>query len=232
MSKQLKIAIIGDFNFTFNSHHATNMAIEHSQRLLDLEVNYYWLRLKEASEMKKSSFYNYDAIWFAPGESENLFYTRNILHAVIHLQIPVLITGEAFKPFIDLLISNYNLNPNKEKLISENLVSGEKFEQTEVHPLSSQFEKIYASHARIELTSSRYSLYPRLVNYLKDEVIDIEALNQFEEPEVISLKNHDFCVAAMFCPQICSTREVPHPLVTAFFNMAHQLSNKQAPKIG
>ncbi|MDX1444628.1 hypothetical protein [Lishizhenia sp.] len=232
MSRQLKIAIIGDFNFTFNSHHATNMAIEHSERLLELEVSYYWIRIKEASEMKKNAFYDYDGIWFAPGDSESIFYVTNILHTVVQLEIPVLITGEAFKPFIDLLIANYNLNPNKEKLISENLVDGNRFEPIEVYPVSPQLQKLYAAHTRQELSSSRYSLYPSLINYLKDEVIDIEALNQFEEPEIISLKNHNFCVASMFCPQICSTREMPHPLITAFFNISHQLNQKVQPKIG
>ncbi len=30
----LKIAIIGDFNFAFNTHHATNMALNHAENFL------------------------------------------------------------------------------------------------------------------------------------------------------------------------------------------------------
>jgi CTP synthase (UTP-ammonia lyase) len=55
-----------------------------------------------------------------------------------------------------------------------------------------------------------------LISALTDFLIDIEGFNQFEEPEIISLKNHDFFVACGFCPQISSTRELPHPLVYTF----------------
>jgi hypothetical protein len=37
--QQLKIGIIGDFNFTFNTHHATNMALDHAGRFLEVEMH-------------------------------------------------------------------------------------------------------------------------------------------------------------------------------------------------
>jgi CTP synthase (UTP-ammonia lyase) len=44
----------------------------------------------------------------------------------------------------------------------------------------------------------------------------VEAYNQFEEPEVISLKKQVFFLACAFTPQISSTREIPHPLIYTF----------------
>jgi hypothetical protein len=35
MSESLKIAVLGDYNFTYNSHQATNLAIDHASRFLD-----------------------------------------------------------------------------------------------------------------------------------------------------------------------------------------------------
>ena len=43
MSDALKIAIIGDYNFTFNAHHATNLSLDHSSEFLEFEINYYWI---------------------------------------------------------------------------------------------------------------------------------------------------------------------------------------------
>ena len=43
MSEALKIAIIGDYNFTYNSHHATNLSLDHAAEFLELETNYYWI---------------------------------------------------------------------------------------------------------------------------------------------------------------------------------------------
>ncbi len=222
MPDRIKIAIVGDFNFSYNAHHATNLSLEHSQNLLDIEISYYWIRINEASSMKLNQWKNYDAVWIAPGPFENVFFLSNVLQTVLESGIPTLITGDAFKVLIEILIANYNLNPNKEKLISDNLVSGESFHNVEVYPVSKELKKLYHDAGRIELSSSRYSLYPQLINYLKDDVMDIEAINEFEEPEIISLKTHDFCVATMFCPQICSTREMPNPIITAFLNYIFQ----------
>jgi CTP synthase (UTP-ammonia lyase) len=80
--------------------------------------------------------------------------------------------------------------------------------------------QLYDNFSTIELSSSRYSLYPQLISQLITEIIDIEAWNQFEEPEIIRLKNHTYFMACGFCPQISSTREIPHPIIFTFLKNA------------
>jgi CTP synthase (UTP-ammonia lyase) len=58
---------------------------------------------------------------------------------------------------------------------------------------------------------------------LKGRFIDIEAVNQFEDPEIVSMVGHDFFVACSFCPQISSTRDIPHPLIYTFLKAALEL---------
>ena len=58
------------------------------------------------------------------------------------------------------------------------------------------------------------------------EILDIEAYNQFEEAEIVSLKNHAFFVACGFCPQISSTREVPHPIIYTFLKASKVYNEK------
>ena len=53
MSEALKIAIIGDYNFTFNAHHATNLSLDHSSEFLEVELNYYWIKISEALKHKE-----------------------------------------------------------------------------------------------------------------------------------------------------------------------------------
>lgn len=124
------------------------------------------------------------------------------------------------RSLIEVLINSYQLNPNGEKLISDNLVEGNHFERVQIIPHSKEFIQIYENHNTTELTSSRYSLYPQLIYSLTSEIVDVEAYNQFEEPEVISLKSHPFFVACGYCPQISSTREIPHPLIYTFIKAA------------
>lgn len=231
MSQSLKIAIIGDYNFTYNSHQATNLAIDHSGRFLEVDISYYWIKINEAAAFKAPSYEQYDGIWIAPGPFNNLFFLHGILKVISQLNRPTLLTGESFKSFIEVLINNYQLNPNNEKLISDNLVDGNSFEKVQVIPHSGNFIQLYNNHSTTELTSSRYSMYPQLIEHLVHEFIDIEAYNQFEDPEIISLKNHPFFVACGYCPQISSTREIPHPLIYTFIKACMLVSEKQLQKL-
>ncbi len=214
--KSIKIAIIGDYNFTYNTHHATNLALDHASYFLEVEVNYYWIRLEEACQLKGSQFQEYDGVWFSPGPFKSPFLLDGTIDLILKQNLPTFITGEAYKSLVDVIIHRNNLNAHGEKLISDNLVAGEIFQRVEITPHSKALIKLYENHNNIELTSSRFSLYPQLISFLEENQIDIEAYNQFEEPEIISLKSHPFFLACGFCPQISSTREIPHPLVYTF----------------
>lgn len=216
MSQSLKIAIVGDYNFTFNSHHATNLALDHSAQFLDFDVNYYWIKLSEVIKFRPQHFEQYDGIWVAPGPIKNEFFLHGIIKEIIGKSTPILITGDGYRTLLEVLINTYQLNSKREKLISDNLVEGDQFEKLFISPHSGAFQKLYENYSNVELTSTRYSLYPQLIASLENDIADIEAYNQFEDPEIISLKNHNFFVACGFCPQISSTREVPHPIIYTF----------------
>ena len=223
MSQVLKIAIIGDYNFTFNAHHATNLSLDHSSEFLKFEVNYYWIKISEALKYKDVYFDKFDGIWIAPGPIENAFFLNGVFKKIAKKLIPVLITGEGFKIFLEYLVTQNQLISDQQKLISENLVSGNSFERIKLEPKSKAFQKLYENFNLVELTSSRFSLYPQLVDKLKSRFIDVEAVNQFNDPEVISLKNHDFFISCAYCPQVSSTRDLPHPIIYTFLKMSNQL---------
>jgi CTP synthase (UTP-ammonia lyase) len=214
--EQFKIGVIGDFNFTYNTHHATNLAIDHAARFLDVEVSYYWLKVNDVLSMKAQQFSNYDGFWIAPGPFINPFFLNGVIDLLMQQNSPVFITGDGFKNLLEVLVVKYNLNSNGEKLISDNLIGGNLFERISINPQSKVIRQLYEVRSKDELASARYSMYPQLISALKSEVIDIEAINQFEDPEIISLKNHVFFVSCGFCPQISSTRELPHPLIYTF----------------
>jgi CTP synthase (UTP-ammonia lyase) len=227
MSGSLKIAVIGDYNFTYNSHQATNLSLDHAADFLELELSYYWLKPSEAIQQKPLYFENFDGFLFAPGPYQNVFYLNGLIRTILNMNVPTLVTGESFKGFIEVLIQLYHLHQHSEKLISDNLISGNSFEKINIQPHSKEFIQLYDNFSKIELSSSRYSLYPQLINHLSSEVINIEAWNQFEEPEILSLKRHSFFIACGFCPQISSTREIPHPMIYTFLKSSLLKRNNQ-----
>ena len=216
----LKIAIIGDYNFTFNAHHATNLSLDHASIFLDVEINYYWIKVSDVAQEKANYFTKFDAFWIAPGPFQNGFFLNGIFKRLLDLKKPVLATGESFKILLEFLIAYNNLNREAEKLISENLSSGPYFEEIQITPNSKVFSKLYENFTRTELTATRYSLYPKLLNDLSGDWIDIEARNQFDDHEVFSLKGYSFFVACAFYPQVSSTRDIPHPIIYTFLKSA------------
>ena len=110
------------------------------------------------------------------------------------------------------------------------MVEGEQFEKLQILPHSKAFIQLYQNYSDTELTSSRFSLYPQLISSLENDIADIEAYNHFEDPEIISLKNHDFFVGCGFCPQISSTREIPHPMIYTFIKAAEVSAQDRVDK--
>ena len=216
----IKIAIIGDYNFTFNAHHATNLALDHASFFLDVDINYYWIRVQEIAQHRIGFFDRYDAFWIPPGPFLNSFYLNGLFARIASLNKPVIMTGESFRFFIEYLIAKNNLNPGNEKLISDNLVVGSYFENIQITPKSESFKKLYEHFSPHELSAVRYSLYPNLMLDLVSNFVDIEAVNQFEDIEAVSMKNHPFFVALSYYPQVTSTRDLPHPVVYTFVKAA------------
>jgi CTP synthase (UTP-ammonia lyase) len=231
MSEALRIAVIGDYNFTYNSHHATNLSIDHASRFLEEEINYYWIKVDEAAFFKMENFEKYDGVWIAPGPYKNVFFLNSILDILVQLKIPTLVTGEGYRALIEVLINRNNLNFTKEKLISDNLVDGNHFESVQIVPHSKEMINLYENHSHIELTASRYSMYPRLISVLSEKIVDVEAYNHLEEPEIISLTKHPFFLATGNCPQISSTREIPHPIIYTFMKASKYINQLDGEKM-
>jgi CTP synthase (UTP-ammonia lyase) len=212
----IKIAIIGDFNFAYNAHHATNMSLDHSSNFFEEEINYYWIRPSEVLAFKKNELQDYDGIWLASGPYLNEFYFSGAVREVMNAKRPTLVTGEGFYHVVDYYVKQYNLNPKNEKVISDNLVSGNHFESVLMKPVGNLGTKIYSAHNPQELTSTRFSVYPNLVEILEQGYIHIEARDQFDEVQLFRLMDHQSFLVSMFLPQISSTRDLPHPIVNAF----------------
>lgn len=219
MGQQVKIGIIGDYDFTQNAHHATNLSLDHAANFLDIDISYYWIRLHEVIKFKAQQFYQYDGFLIAPGVISNDFFMNSLMRDLFRMDLPILITGEGFKNFIEALATVHQLSASGEKIISDNLVKGNQFERVTLTPHSSSFIELYKYRTPIELTSCRFSLYPHLLKPLEAFALDVEAYNEFDEPEIVSLKTHPFFVASSFSPQISSTREFAHPIIYTFVKL-------------
>lgn len=68
MNRHINIAIIGDFNRESASHLATNTAIEHAARYLNLEPGNTWLPTASLTEQAGQKLLEQsDGVWAGPG---------------------------------------------------------------------------------------------------------------------------------------------------------------------
>ena len=67
----MKLAIIGDYNASFRPHVATNEAIEHTKKYMDLQVDIDWVSTNDISDNFKSITETYNGFWIAPGSPYN-----------------------------------------------------------------------------------------------------------------------------------------------------------------
>jgi CTP synthase (UTP-ammonia lyase) len=224
MEKILRVVVIGDYNFAYHSHNATNKSIQHVEKVLDHPINFYWLNEQEFCELKPESLASYDGVFIAPGPFMKPFYFTSILKTLLAIDVPVLGTGEIYKLLIQYHFEGKGYDINNEKIISENLLSGNQFSQINLDKFSSECEKIYIHRGGVEYTSSRYSILPQYSDILAED-FEIGARNQYFDPEIIKLKSHPFFLFTMFCPQISSTEDIPHPIVTYFIKNVIRISD-------
>ncbi len=222
MEAVLRIAIIGDYNFAYHSHNATNQALQHAEKVLDQSINYYWLNERECCEQLTEFYKSYDGIIIAPGPYQQPFYFNSIIKTLIEQDVPVLGTGECFRILIQTYFSNRGFDLNAEKIISDNLVDGNQFTGITLDRFSAEFSKLYLNRGVAEYSSSRYSILPQYSELLTED-FEIGARNQYFDPEILKLKTHNFFLFTMFCPQIISNADIPHPIFTYFVKSVRRI---------
>ncbi|UKN00616.1 hypothetical protein K6119_12835 [Paracrocinitomix mangrovi] len=222
MDEVLRIAIIGDYNFAYNSHNATNQALQHAEEVLDQPLNFYWINEKECCEQNETFYDSYDGILIAPGPYRQPFYFNSIISKLLEKNVPVLGTGDSFKSLVETYFSKRGFDLAQEKIISDNLIDGNQFTGVQLDKMSDEFEKLYFNKGNIEYSSSRFSILPQYSDLLSED-FEIGARNQYFDPEILKSRKHDFMVFTMFCPQVLSTSDLPHPIFTYFIKAVRRI---------
>lgn len=222
MEQYLKIAIVGDFNFAYTSHHATNKALQHVEVCLEQPLNYYWINSKEITSFNIDELSQFDGFFIAPGPYQNAFYISNFIGKLQHLNTPTMITGEGFKLLIEDFIRTEKIQLSEDNYISKNQVTENKFITTELVLRNNKGKKLLENTGKKELTSSLYSIVPEVWNTMTDKKWTILAENKNGDPEILEKNEPCYLMATMFCPQINSSSDLPHPLLINYIKKVQE----------
>ena len=226
--QEMKLAIIGDFNPSFRPHVATNEAIEHSKKHLNLELETDWISTDCIVDSFQSIIDTYGGFWIAPGSPyksmagalDIIKYTRlnnvptlgtcgGFQHMVIEFARNVLNIKDAEHAECDPYASKLVVNPLSCSLAGQTL-------EIELVDKSSKIFQIFGIEKINEKYYCNFGLNPRYQNELSEKGFKIVGTDDLKEARILELINHPFFIATLFVPQDNSTSEKPHKLVTAF----------------
>ena len=249
MSAAARIAILGDFNPEFRSHHATADSIQHAAAKLDLKIESEWLPtpslLKADSEKILERF---DGIWASPGSPyKSMDGMLKGIEFARRRDWPFLGTCGGFQyAFIECI---RNVLGIKDADTAEN---NSKSKNIVIYPVACAVPDRKKDAPKLSGVVPEIRLRPGsyLQSFYEREIVSEEFFCNFEvnpeyewaaleagfpvvargpagEIRAIESPTHRFYVATLFQPQLASTAANPHPLVLAFIQAAVDWSRKK-----
>ena len=218
------IAILGEYNPTFEPHIATTAAIAHSSASLAIDIPGDWI---STVAITPALFEQYSGIWVAPGSPyQNM---NKMLWAIQYARennVPCFGTCGGFQHMI-LEYARHVLgfqeaesednNPYASQLFITQLacsLAGRAMQLT--FTAGSKIAEIYGAQTATEQYYCNFGVNPDYVSLLKQQSLQVTGSDKEGDVRVIELPDHPFFIGTLFVPQARSTPAVPHPIVTAF----------------
>lgn len=222
------IALLGEYTPAFPPHASTNAAIGHSGALLDADITADWI---STEDIGPGLFARYSGIWIAPGSPYKSM--ENTLWAIRHARenhIPCFGTCGGFQHIVIEYARNVlgfkdaqhaEYDPYASNLFISQLtcsLAGREM-QLDFVP-GSKVAAIYGGLAATEQYYCNFGVNPDCIRDLRQGPLIISGSDIEGEVRVIEHPDHPFFIGTLFVPQMRSTPETPHPLITAFLRAA------------
>lgn len=225
MNSVARIGIIGDYDGR-PSHLATEGAIYDSAAELRLEVETEWIQTDILNSGVEAILSGFDGIWCAPGSPyhsmvgavNGIAFARvhnipfigtcgGFQHAVIELARNVMEKEEALKEDFDPYLPNSFITALSCSLIGQT---------RHIHINHSWIESIYKTSEIEEKYNCSFGLNKEFLSELNHIGFETAGTDEEGEVRIMMLEKNRFFVGSLFQPQLSSTKEHPHPLITAY----------------
>jgi len=222
-----KLAILGEFNPVSETHAATNTAIEHSKKLLEIDLDVSWISTDDISEDLLRHFHGF---LVAPGSPyKNM---EKILFAIEYARennVPMLGTCGGFQHMMIEYARNVlgykdaqhaEYDPYASELfISESACSLKGKEMRLDLTTNSAVASLYGKLQIKEKYYCNFGVNPEYIDLIQNGPINIVGSDNEGEIRIIEYTGHPFFIGTLFVPQTSSTEKNPHPIVTGFLQV-------------
>ena len=220
----IPIGIVGDFDASRPTHVATDAALAHAAGALGVDVRPIWLA---TDALLASPLEAYAGFFVAPGSPYRS--ADGALRAIAHARErarPLLGTCGGFQHVVLEFARNVlgrraaqsaELDPHAPDLVVEPLACPLVGERAVVllRP-DSCAATFYGADAVTEEFRCSFGLAAAYAPALERAGLAVSGVDAAGEPRVVELREHPFFLATLFVPQLSSTAQRPHPLLTAF----------------
>lgn len=222
-----KIAILGDFNPVYSTHHILNDSIRQIQKLLNEEIQFDWISSDTLNF--KTAFNNmYCGLWIAPGSPyKNM---KNVLNTITYTRennIPTFGNCGGFQHMIIEFARNIcgitnadheETNPNSSDLLISKL-SCSLVEQEEELTITDANSILFNTIKKEKLLGKyfcSYGINSKYIDTLKSNGLKLTAISPDGQVRAFEIEAHPFFVGTLFQPALTSTIDEPNPLIVKF----------------
>jgi len=226
----MKLAIIGDFNPSSQTHIATNSAIEHSKKALGTDIAAEWVATDSILADLSAITDKYHGFWIAPGSPyRSMTGALEVIKYARLNNIPTLGTCGGFQHMVIEFARNVlgvteaehaEYDPYASKLVVTPLscsLAGKKLEISITDQQSLTY-KIFGTDKIEEQYYCNFGLNPDYEAEIDRQGFKVVGSDADKEARILELQGHKFFIATLFVPQAGSTLEKPNPLVNAFIS--------------
>jgi len=231
-----RIAVLGDFNPAYLTHHALNNSIKQCNSFLQTSIQCDWIG---TNIFDSKIVFNklYSGLWVASGSPyQNV---ENVISAIQYARTNDIPTFGNCAGFQHMLIEyarnvcglinadHEETNPLAEDLVITKLscsLVGVEEELTIIDTDSKLFNIIKETHLKGRYYCN-YGVNPRHRKLLTSYGCSFTAVSKDGELRAFELKQHPFFLGTLFQPALMSTKDSPNPIIVEFFKQCMKIQS-------
>lgn len=218
------LLVLGEYNPVWETHRATNNAIEHSSDFVGRSVQTMWC---STSNITRSQIETADGFWMATGAPYQSMETAlGVIRYAREHNVPCLGTCQGFqhvmleyaRTFLGIERPGHaGYDPGAEKPFISELPCSLKGREFEVELLDNSLaSELYGLSRATERYYCSYGISPDFAPQVYAGPIRVSGVDSEGEIRIVEYPEHPFMMGTLFVPQASSRKDQPHPLITGF----------------